>query len=95
MYYRNGNFEKTIYYADLSTENIKGLPEKVEQSTNHAIVKNNERTLGMFIISSIAIIAIICGSMYSWRFFKHRYFFGKGDSIRLLKHAGWENISTY
>jgi hypothetical protein len=95
MHYRNGNFEKAIYYADLSIENVKGLPEKVEQSKNHAIVKNNERALRMFAISSMVIIAIICGSIYGWRLFKHRYFFGRGDNIRLLKHTCEENISTY
>ena len=85
MHYRNGNFEKAIYYADLTIENIKGLPEKVEQSKNHAIVKNNEGTLRMFAISSIAIIAIICGSIYSWRVFKHRYFFGREAALGFSK----------
>ena len=74
MYYRNGDFDNAVYFANLSRDigdDVKGEAYELRDS----VLNENVQRMWFTMIGSVSgVTLVVLGSLWFWRFFKRRYF---------------------
>jgi len=74
MQYRIGNFSQTVNLANQCYDSLNAIDTEAHDLREHAAMLRKQSMLFSAVASIYAIGVVLFGSIFSWRFFKSKYY---------------------